>query len=282
MFEITEKISLNAFTDKMTVKAPAVAAKALPGQFVIIRADEFAERIPLTVADYDRAAGTVTVIFQKVGMSTQKLGALKSGDVVQDFVGPLGTPSHLDGLKRVAVVGGGLGCAIAYPQAKYLHEAGAEVDMIVGFRNRDLVILEEEMRAACTNLIMMTDDGSQGEKGFVTDALKARLEQGIIYDEVIAIGPPVMMKFVALLTKQYGVKTIVSMNPIMIDGTGMCGGCRVTVGGKVKFACVDGPEFDGHEVDFDELIRRNSAYAAQEREASHRYDCNLMKQAEEK
>ncbi|MBO7176488.1 MAG: sulfide/dihydroorotate dehydrogenase-like FAD/NAD-binding protein [Clostridia bacterium] len=282
MFEITEKISLNAFTDKMTVKAPAVAAKALPGQFVIIRADEFAERIPLTVADYDRAAGTVTVIFQKVGMSTQKLGALKSGDAVQDFVGPLGTPSHLDGLKRVAVVGGGLGCAIAYPQAKYLHEAGAEVDMIVGFRNRDLVILEEEMRAACTNLIMMTDDGSQGEKGFVTDALKARLEQGIIYDEVIAIGPPVMMKFVALLTKQYGVKTIVSMNPIMIDGTGMCGGCRVTVGGKVKFACVDGPEFDGHEVDFDELIRRNSAYAAQEREASHRYDCNLMKQAEEK
>ena len=282
MFEITEKISLNAFTDKMTVKAPAVAAKALPGQFVIIRADEFAERIPLTVADYDRAAGTVTVIFQKVGMSTQKLGALKSGDAVQDFVGPLGTPSHLDGLKRVAVVGGGLGCAIAYPQAKYLHEAGAEVDMIVGFRNRDLVILEEEMRAACTNLIMMTDDGSQGEKGFVTDALKARLEQGIIYDEVIAIGPPVMMKFVALLTKQYGVKTIVSMNPIMIDGTGMCGGCRVTVGGKVKFACVDGPEFDGHEVDFDELIRRNSAYAAQEREASHRYDCNLIKQAEEK
>ena len=282
MFEITEKISLNAFTDKMTVKAPAVAAKALPGQFVIIRADEFAERIPLTVADYDRAAGTVTVIFQKVGMSTQKLGTLKSGDAVQDFVGPLGTPSHLDGLKRVAVVGGGLGCAIAYPQAKYLHEAGAEVDMIVGFRNRDLVILEEEMRAACTNLIMMTDDGSQGEKGFVTDALKARLEQGIIYDEVIAIGPPVMMKFVALLTKQYGVKTIVSMNPIMIDGTGMCGGCRVTVGGKVKFACVDGPEFDGHEVDFDELIRRNSAYAAQEREASHLYDCNLMKQAEEK
>ena len=282
MFEITEKISLNAFTDKMTVKAPAVAAKALPGQFVIIRADEFAERIPLTVDAYDRAAGTVTVIFQKVGMSTQKLGALKSGDAVQDFVGPLGTPSHLDGLKRVAVVGGGLGCAIAYPQAKYLHEAGAEVDMIVGFRNRDLVILEEEMRAACTNLIMMTDDGSQGEKGFVTDALKARLEQGIIYDEVIAIGPPVMMKFVALLTKQYGVKTIVSMNPIMIDGTGMCGGCRVTMGGKVKFACVDGPEFDGHEVDFDELIRRNSAYAAQEREASHRYDCNLMKQAEEK
>ena len=179
-------------------------------------------------------------------------------------------------------VGGGLGCAIAYPQAKYLHTAGAEVDMIVGFRSRDLVILEDEMRAACTNLIMMTDDGSKGEKGFVTDALKAQLEKGVVYDEVIAIGPPVMMKFVSLLTKAYGVKTIVSMNPIMIDGTGMCGGCRVTVGGKIKFACVDGPEFDGHEVDFDELIRRNSAYAAQEREAEHRYNCNLMKQAEEK
>ena len=282
MYEIVSKESLNASTDKMTVKAPLVAAKALPGQFVIIRADEYAERIPLTVADYDRAAGTVTVIFQKVGMSTQKIGALAAGDFLQDFVGPLGTASHLDGLKRVAVVGGGLGCAIAYPQAKYLHEAGAEVDMIVGFRNRDLVILEDEMRAASTNLIMMTDDGSKGEKGFVTDALKAQLEKGVVYDEVIAIGPPVMMKFVSLLTKQYGVKTIVSMNPIMIDGTGMCGGCRVTVGGKVKFACVDGPEFDGHEVDFDELIRRNSAYAMQEREAEHRYNCNLMKQAEEK
>ena len=282
MFEIVSKVSLNSSTDKMTVKAPLVAAKALPGQFVIIRADEFAERIPLTVADYDREAGTVTVIFQKVGMSTQKLGALSAGDFLQDFVGPLGTASHLEGLKRVAVVGGGLGCAIAYPQAKYLHAAGTEVDMIVGFRNKDLVILEEEMRNACTSLIMMTDDGSRGEKGFVTDALKAQLEKGVVYDEVIAIGPPVMMKFVSLLTKQYGVKTIVSMNPIMIDGTGMCGGCRVTVGGKIKFACVDGPEFDGHEVDFDELIRRNSAYAEQEREAAHRYNCNLMKMAEGK
>ena len=282
MFEIVSKVSLNSSTDKMTVKAPLVAAKALPGQFVIIRADEFAERIPLTVADYDREAGTVTVIFQKVGMSTQKLGALSAGDFLQDFVGPLGTASHLEGLKRVAVVGGGLGCAIAYPQAKYLHAAGTEVDMIVGFRNKDLVILEKEMRNACTSLIMMTDDGSRGEKGFVTDALKAQLEKGVVYDEVIAIGPPVMMKFVSLLTKQYGVKTIVSMNPIMIDGTGMCGGCRVTVGGKIKFACVDGPEFDGHEVDFDELIRRNSAYAEQEREAAHRYNCNLMKMAEGK
>ena len=282
MFEIVSKVSLNSSTDKMTVKAPLVAAKALPGQFVIIRADEFAERIPLTVADYDREAGTVTVIFQKVGMSTQKLGALSAGDFLQDFVGPLGTASHLEGLKRVAVVGGGLGCAIAYPQAKYLHAAGTEVDMIVGFRNKDLVILEEEMCNACTSLIMMTDDGSRGEKGFVTDALKAQLEKGVVYDEVIAIGPPVMMKFVSLLTKQYGVKTIVSMNPIMIDGTGMCGGCRVTVGGKIKFACVDGPEFDGHEVDFDELIRRNSAYAEQEREAAHRYNCNLMKMAEGK
>ncbi|MBO7175813.1 MAG: sulfide/dihydroorotate dehydrogenase-like FAD/NAD-binding protein [Clostridia bacterium] len=282
MFEIVSKVSLNSSTDKMTVKAPLVAAKALPGQFVIIRADEYAERIPLTVADYDREAGTVTVIFQKVGMSTEKLGAMHTGDLLQDFVGPLGMASHLEGMKRVAVIGGGLGCAIAYPQAKYLHAAGTEVDMIVGFRNADLIILENEMREACTNLILMTDDGSRGDKGFVTDALKARLEQGVIYDEVIAIGPPVMMKFVSLLTKQYGVKTIVSMNPIMIDGTGMCGGCRVTVGGKVKFACVDGPEFDGHEVDFDELIRRNSAYVAQEREASHRYNCNLMKMSEQK
>ena len=282
MFEIVSKVSLNSSTDKMTVKAPLVAAKALPGQFVIIRADEYAERIPLTVADYDREAGTVTVIFQKVGMSTEKLGAMHAGDLLQDFVGPLGMASHLEGMKRVAVIGGGLGCAIAYPQAKYLHAAGTEVDMIVGFRNADLIILENEMREACTNLILMTDDGSRGDKGFVTDALKARLEQGVVYDEVIAIGPPVMMKFVSLLTKQYGVKTIVSMNPIMIDGTGMCGGCRVTVGGKVKFACVDGPEFDGHEVDFDELIRRNSAYVAQEREASHRYNCNLMKMSEQK
>ena len=282
MFEIVSKVSLNSSTDKMTVKAPLVAAKALPGQFVIIRADEYAERIPLTVADYDREAGTVTVIFQKVGMSTEKLGAMHAGDLLQDFVGPLGMASHLEGMKRVAVIGGGLGCAIAYPQAKYLHAAGTEVDMIVGFRNADLIILENEMREACTNLILMTDDGSRGDKGFVTDALKARLEQGVVYDEVIAIGPPVMMKFVSLLTKQYGVKTIVSMNPIMIDGTGMCGGCRVTVGGKVKFACVDGPEFDGHEVDFDELIRRNSAYIPQEREASHRYNCNLMKMSEQK
>ncbi|MBQ7320607.1 MAG: sulfide/dihydroorotate dehydrogenase-like FAD/NAD-binding protein [Clostridia bacterium] len=282
MFKIVKKESLNAQTDRMTVLAPLVAAKALPGQFVILRADEYAERIPLTVADYDREAGTVTVIFQKVGMSTQKIGELKEGESLLDFVGPLGTASHLDGLRRVAVIGGGLGCAIAYPQAKYLHAAGAQVDMIVGFRNADLIILEEEMRAVSTNLIMMTDDGSKGERGFVTDALKAQLEAGVEYDEVIAIGPPVMMKFVSLLTKQYGVKTIVSMNPIMIDGTGMCGGCRVTVGGKIKFACVDGPEFDGHEVDFDELIRRNSAYVPQEREAAHRYNCNLMKQAEEK
>ena len=282
MYKILKKKVLNPTVTELHIEAPLVAAKALPGQFVIIRADEYAERIPLTVADYDREAGTVTVIFQKVGMSTEKLGALCTGDCLQDFVGPLGMASHLDGMKRVAVIGGGLGCAIAYPQAKYLHAADTEVDMIVGFRNADLIILEEEMRAACTNLILMTDDGSRGDKGFVTDALKARLEQGVVYDEVIAIGPPVMMKFVSLLTKQYGVKTIVSMNPIMIDGTGMCGGCRVTVGGKVKFACVDGPEFDGHEVDFDELIRRNSAYIAQEREASHRYNCNLMKMTEDK
>ena len=277
MYEIVSKVSLNSSTDKMTVKAPLVAAKAMPGQFVILRADEFAERIPLTVADYDREQGTVTVIFQKVGMSTKKIGALQEGDFLLDFVGPLGTASHLDGLKRVAVVGGGLGCAIAYPQAKYLHEAGAQVDMIVGFRNRELVILEDEMRAVSTNFIMMTDDGSKGERGFVTDALKAQLERGVVYDEVIAIGPPIMMKFVSLLTKPYGVKTIVSMNPIMIDGTGMCGGCRVTVGGKIKFACVDGPEFDGHLVDFDEAMSRGAMYREFERHA-HEETCNLFKQ----
>lgn len=282
MFEIVEKVALNAQTDKMTVLAPFVAAKALPGQFVIIRADEVAERIPLTVADYDRERGTVTVIFQKVGMSTMKIGAMQAGDFLLDFVGPLGTPSHLDGLRRVAVIGGGLGCAIAYPQAKYLHEHGAEVDMIVGFRSTDLIILADEMANACTNLITMTDDGSNGHKGFVTDALRERLEAGEKYDEVIAIGPPMMMKFVCLLTEKYGIHTTVSMNPIMIDGTGMCGGCRVTVDGKIRFACVDGPDFDGHKVDFDELIRRNKMYAESEARAVREYNCNLLRRAEEK
>lgn len=277
MFRIVYKRSLNDTTDMISVYAPEIAKKAKPGQFIIFRVDEKSERIPLTIAGYDAEKGTVNVIFQKVGKSTMKLGALHEGDELLDFVGPLGTPSELDGYKKVAVIGGGLGCAIAYPQAKYLHEHGADVDMIAGFRSKDIIILEDEMRSASARLVIKTDDGSNGNKGLVTDALKELIEDGAKYDLVIAIGPPVMMKFVCLLTKEYGIKTVVSMNPIMIDGTGMCGCCRVTVGGKIKFACVDGPDFDGHEVDFDELIRRNRTYAEEEREAVRDYNCNLLK-----
>lgn len=273
MFEIKKKYSLNKDTDYMSVYAPKIAAKAKPGQFIIIRANETAERIPLTISDYNVEEGTVTVIFQKVGRSTKIIGAMNEGDYLLDFVGPLGSPSEFDGMKKVAVIGGGLGCAIAYPQAKYLYNHGADVDVIAGFRNKDLVILEDEMRNAASSLSIMTDDGSYGEKGLVTAKLEQLIEAGNNYDAVIAIGPVVMMKFVAKLTEKYGIKTIVSMNPIMIDGTGMCGGCRVTVDGKIKFACIDGPDFDGHKVDFDELIRRNKMYTAQEREA----DCNLLK-----
>ncbi len=277
MFRIVYKRSLNDTTDMISVYAPEIAKKAKPGQFIIFRVDEKSERIPLTIAGYDAEKGTVSVIFQKVGKSTMKLGALHEGDELLDFVGPLGTPSELDGYKKVAVIGGGLGCAIAYPQAKYLHEHGAEVDMIAGFRSKDIIILEDEMRSASARLVIKTDDGSNGNKGLVTDALKELIKGGAKYDLVIAIGPPVMMKFVCLLTKEHGIKTVVSMNPIMIDGTGMCGCCRVTVGGKIKFACVDGPDFDGHEVDFDELIRRNRTYAEEEREAARDYNCNLLK-----
>ena len=276
MFRIVYKKSLNETTDMISVLAPEIAKKALPGQFIIFRTDERSERIPLTIADYDREKGTVTVIFQKVGKSTMKLGAMNEGDEILDFVGPLGKPSELDGIGNVAVIGGGLGCAIAYPQAKYLTEHGAKVDMIAGFRSKDIIILEDEMKNACARLVIKTDDGSNGNKGLVTDALRELIEGGAKYDLVIAIGPPVMMKFVCLLTKEYGIKTVVSMNPIMIDGTGMCGGCRVTVGGKIKFACINGPDFDGHEVDFDELMRRNRMYADAEREAVREYNCNLL------
>ena len=279
MFKIVRKYPLNDTTDFLSVYAPRIAAKALPGQFIIFRVDEQGERIPLTIAGYDREAGTVSVIFQKVGRSTMQLGALHEGDEILDFVGPLGTPSHLDGYSRVAVIGGGLGCAIAYPQAKYLHEQGTQVDIIAGFRTADLIILADEMRACADSLTILTDDGSNGNPGRVTDGLKAKIEAGVKYDLVIAIGPPIMMKFVAALTKEYGIKTIVSMNPIMIDGTGMCGGCRVTVDGQIKFACVDGPDFDGHAVDFDELIRRNRMYADAERHARDEH-CNLLKQAD--
>ena len=260
----------------MEVDAPLIAKKAQPGQFIILRVDEAGERIPLTVADYDREKGTITIIFQIVGATTEKLNHLNEGDYIHDFVGPLGTPSHLDGLKKVAVIGGGVGCAIAYPVAKKLHELGAEVHSVVGFRNKDLVILEDEFRAVSDVYSIVTDDGTYGKKGLVTDALKALIDAGNQYDEVIAIGPVIMMKFVCKLTKEYNIKTVVSMNPIMIDGTGMCGGCRLTVGGKTKFACVDGPDFDGHEVDFDEAMNRGTMYRDFERHA-YEETCNLFK-----
>ena len=276
MYKILEKKALNPTVTKMIVDAPLVARKAQPGQFIIFRATEDGERIPLTIADYDREKGTVTIIFQIVGAGTMELNALNEGDCIADFVGPLGTPSHLDGLKKVAVVGGGVGCAIAYPTAKKLHELGAEVHSIVGFRSKDLVILEEEFEAVSNRVVNMSDDGSWGEKGLVTTALEALMKEGNQYDEVIAIGPLVMMKFVCKLTKEYGIKTMVSMNPIMIDGTGMCGGCRLTVGGKTKFACVDGPDFDGHEVDFDEAMHRGGMYRDFEAHAREA-ECNLLK-----
>ncbi|RCX20801.1 ferredoxin--NADP+ reductase [Anaerobacterium chartisolvens] len=275
MFKIVRKEVLNPSVKLMEIEAPYVAKKAQPGQFIIFRIDDAGERIPLTIADYDREKGTVTIIFQEVGKSTKRLGAMEAGDSILDFVGPLGVASHFDGLKKVAVIGGGLGTAIAYPQAKHLHSMGVEVDSIVGFRNKELIILEKEMAAASSRLFIATDDGSNGNKGFVTDILKRLIEDGNKYDMVIAIGPLIMMKVVSNLTKQYGIKTIVSMNPVMIDGTGMCGGCRVTVGGKTKFACVDGPDFDGHEVDFDEAMRRQSMYKSEEKISNEKHECRL-------
>ena len=278
MYQILEKKTLNANTKLMVIEAPHVARKAEPGQFIILRVDEDGERIPLTIAEYDREKGTITIIFQEVGATTMALGQLNVGDCLHDFVGPLGKASELEGLKKVAVVGGGLGCAIAYPQAKKLHEMGCEVDLIAGFRNKDIIILEDEMKAASTNLYVVTDDGSNGRKALVTEVLKELIEAGNQYDAVIAIGPMIMMKFVAETTRPYGIKTIVSMNTIMVDGTGMCGGCRLTVGGETKFACVDGPDFDGHLVDFDGSMRRSAMYKAQEKASVERHECNLMKQ----
>lgn len=276
MYKILTKKILNPTVTLMEVDAPMIAKKAEPGQFIILRVDAEGERIPLTIADFDREKGTVTIIFQIVGATTEKLNHLEEGEFIHDFVGPLGVPSHTDGLKKVAVVGGGVGCAIAYPIAKKLHHLGAEVHSIVGFRNKDLVILEDEFRAASDVMKLMTDDGSHGEKGLVTNALEELIKAGNQYDEVIAIGPLVMMKFVCKLTKEYGIKTVVSMNPIMIDGTGMCGGCRLTVGGETKFACVDGPDFDGHLVDFDEAMERGTMY--KEFETRKREEvCNLYK-----
>ena len=273
MYPIVRKRVLNPSVTLMEIEAPLVARKALPGQFIIFRIDEEGERIPLTIAGYDREKGTVTIIFQKVGYTTRKLDTLNEGDALLDFVGPLGEPSSTAGVKRAAVIGGGLGVAIAYPQAKALHEAGCEVDVIVGFRNQELVILREELAAVCTGLTVMTDDGSNGCKGFVTQALQEKLEAGAQYDVVIAVGPLPMMRAVCDLTRPYGVKTIISMNPIMIDGTGMCGGCRVTVGGQTKFACVDGPDFDGHLIDWDEAIARSRMYRPEEARAQEKHIC---------
>lgn len=275
MYKIVEKKVLNPTVVLMEIDAPLVAKKAEPGQFIILRTDEGGERIPLTVADFDRARGTVTIIFQIVGATTKKLSMLEKGDCLHDFVGPLGKATHTEGLKRVAVVGGGVGCAIAYPVAKKLHEQGCVVHAICGFRSKDLVILEDEFKNASSKYVLVSDDGSAGEKGLVTDALKKLIEGGEEYDRVITIGPLIMMKFVCQLTKEYGIKTVASMNPVMIDGTGMCGGCRLTVGGKTVFACVDGPEFDGHLIDFDEAMARGNAYGEFER---HKYEeaCNLF------
>ena len=277
MYRIVKKRVLNPTVSLMEIEAPAVARKAEPGQFIILRVDEEGERIPLTIADFDRERGTVTIIYQVVGATTEKLNHRSEGDFLQDFVGPLGRATETEGLKRVAVVGGGVGTAIAYPVAKKLHDVGCCVDLIVGFRSRDLVILEDEFRAASTNLIIGTDDGSYGKKALVTDLLKEQIEAGAQYDRVIAIGPVVMMKFVCQLTREYNIPTVVSMNPIMIDGTGMCGGCRLSVGGETKFACVDGPEFDGHKVDFDAAMARSAMYKDFERHA-HEQACNLFKQ----
>ena len=281
MYQIVSKKELNPTVTRMDIYAPFVAKKALPGQFVILRVDEDGERIPLTVADYDREKGTVAIIFQIVGGSTQRLNEKNVGDYIPDFVGPLGRPTHIDGLKKVCVVGGGVGCAIALPVAKALHEQGASVTSIVGFRNKDLVILEEEFKSVSKEFYMMTDDGSYGRQGNVCVPLNEMLEKGETFDEVITIGPLIMMKVVCAATKPYNVKTIASMNPIMIDGTGMCGGCRVTVGGETKFACVDGPDFDAYTIDFDEAMRRSRAYLDFERHA-YTESCNLFRKGEDK
>lgn len=280
MYKIVKKQPLNPTVTRMEIEAPLIAKKAKPGQFIILRVDENGERIPLTVAGYDREKGTVTIIFQIVGATTEKLNHLNEGECLHDFVGPLGVPTHVDGLRKVCVIGGGVGCAIALPIAEELHAMGAEVTSIIGFRNQDLVILEDEFKACSDHFTLMTDDGSYGEKGNVTAPLKTLLENGERFDEVIAIGPLIMMKFVCALTKEFGVKTMISMNPIMIDGTGMCGCCRLTVGGEMKFACVDGPDFDGHKVDWDLAVKRNQMYKDFE---AHKYEetCNLFKKEAE-
>lgn len=280
MFKIVKKQTLNPTVVLIEVEAPLIARKAEPGQFVIVRAKEDSERIPFTIEGYDREKGTVSIVYQIVGAGTEILNSLNEGDEIHDFAGPLGNATKTEGLKNVAVVGGGVGCAIAYPVAKKLHEEGCRVTSIVGFRTKDLVILEDEFRACSDNYILMSDDGSVGQKGVVTAPLEELIKNGEQFDEVIAIGPLIMMKFVVLTTKKYNVKTVVSMNPIMINGTGMCGGCRLTVGGKTKFACVDGPEFDGFEVDFDEAMHRGTMYKPFEAHARDEA-CNLLHKGEQ-
>lgn len=279
MYTIVEKTRLNPTVSRMVIEAPLIARKAQPGQFIIFRAFADSERVPLTISDTNPEKGTVTIVYQIVGGATMELDTLEAGQSLHDFVGPLGLPTKTDGLKKVCVVGGGVGCAIAFPVAKKLHALGCEVHSVVGFRNRDLVILEEEFRAVSDRYVLMTDDGSAGEKGLVTAALEKLINEGNTYDEVIAIGPLIMMKFVCGVTKKYGVKTVVSMNPIMIDGTGMCGGCRLTVGGETKFACVDGPDFDGHLVDFDEAMKRGAMYRDAEMHAREAA-CELLRKGE--
>lgn len=276
MYKIAKKRVLNPTVTMMDIYAPLVAKKAEAGQFIILRVDADGERIPLTVAGYDREAGTVKIIFQIVGGTTMQLNAKKEGEYIEDFVGPLGCATHTDGVKKVCIVGGGVGCAIALPVAQKFHALGAKVHSIIGFRNKDLLILEDEFKTCSDKLTIMTDDGSYGRQGVVTAPLKEAIDGGENYDEVITIGPLIMMKFVVATTKPYGVPTTVSMNPIMIDGTGMCGGCRLTIGGKTKFACVDGPDFNGFEVDFDEAMARSSMYAEFEKKAREE-NCNLLK-----
>ena len=274
-YKIVKKADLNSQIYLMEIEAPLVARKAAPGQFVILRIDEKGERVPFTIADFDKAKGTVTVIIQAVGKTTRDLSKLNEGDTILDFAGPLGIPTPLEGLKKVAVIGGGLGTAIAYPQAKKLKELGAEVTAISGFRSKEYIILEDEMNAVSDKLIITTDDGSNGLQGFVTDRLREELESGEKYDEVIAIGPLVMMRAICNLTKEFGIPTTVSMNPVMIDGTGMCGGCRVIVGGETKFACVDGPDFDGHKIDWDAAIKRQQMFKAYEKRSCEEGKCRL-------
>lgn len=274
-YKIVTKKVLNPQIFLMEVDAPLVARRAEPGQFIILRIDEFGERVPFTVADFDREKGTITIIVQIVGKTTRDLAKLEEGDEILDFAGPLGTPTPLEGLKKVAVIGGGLGTAIAYPQAKKLHELGADVTVITGFRNKDLIILEDEVKAVSNKCIIATDDGSNGNQGFVTDKLKELLDAGEKFDEVIAIGPLVMMKFVCKLTEQYNIPTTVSMNPVMIDGTGMCGGCRVIVGGETKFACVDGPDFDGHKIDWDAAMNRGKMFKEYEQRSCDEGHCRI-------